>query len=97
MSFYFTGLVIGVFSFLVIGLFHPIVIKVEYYTGTCLWWVFFLVGIVGCIASILTENVIASSLSSILSFTCFWSIKELFEQQERVKKGWFPKNPKRRY
>ena len=34
MELYFKGLLIGVFSFLVIGLFHPIVIKTEYYTGT---------------------------------------------------------------
>ena len=25
-----------------------------------------------------------------------WSIGELFEQRERVAKGWFPKNPKRK-
>jgi hypothetical protein len=24
-----------------------------------------------------------------------WSIKDLFEQEERVKKGWFLANPKR--
>ena len=26
--------------------------------------------------------------------SCLWSIKELFEQRERVRKGWFPENPK---
>lgn len=97
MSLYFTGLIIGVFSFLVIGLFHPIVIKTEYHTGTRLWWVFLIAGIAGCIGSLLIGNVIISSLLSIASFTCFWSIKELFEQRERVKKGWFPRNPKRKY
>ena len=25
------------------------------------------------------------------------SILEIFEQQERVRKGWFPKNPRRKY
>ena len=54
-----TGLAIGVSAFIIIGIFHPIVIKTEYYTGTRLW------------------------------------CKELFEQRERVRKGWFPKNPKR--
>jgi len=28
--------------------------------------------------------------------SCLWSILELFEQEERVKKGWFPKNPKKK-
>jgi hypothetical protein len=31
----------------------------------------------------------------VFSFSCFWSILELFEQRERVRKGWFPKKPKR--
>ncbi|MBQ9963354.1 MAG: DUF4491 family protein, partial [Alistipes sp.] len=30
----FTGIIIGVATFLIIGLFHPIVIKAEYYIGT---------------------------------------------------------------
>jgi hypothetical protein len=97
MPFYFTGLIIGAFSFLMIGLFHPIVIKTEYYTGTRLWWVFLVVGIASCAGSLLAGNVIIGSLLSILGFACFWSIKELFEQRERVRKGWFPKNPKRNY
>ena len=35
---YFTGLIIGVATFLIIGLFHPLVIKGEYYFGTRIWW-----------------------------------------------------------
>ena len=34
------GLTIGVCTFLVIGLFHPLVIKGEYYFGTRFWWGF---------------------------------------------------------
>ena len=37
-----TGLSIAVSTFLAIGLFHPIVIKMEYYFGVRLWWIFFL-------------------------------------------------------
>ena len=29
-----TGLIIGICTFLIIGLFHPVVIKAEYYWGT---------------------------------------------------------------
>ena len=43
-----TGIAIAVSTFLVIGLFHPIVIKTEYYFGTRPWWVFGFVG-VACI------------------------------------------------
>lgn len=41
---HFDGLLLGICTFLIIGIFHPIVIKTEYYTGTRLWWVFLLVG-----------------------------------------------------
>ena len=36
------------------------------------------------------------ALAGVFAFSSFWTIKELFEQQERVRKGWFPANPKRR-
>ena len=40
-----TGLVIGVATFLIIGLFHPFVIKGEYYFGVRCWWFFLLMGV----------------------------------------------------
>lgn len=39
-SYNLTGLVIGISTFLIIGLFHPVVIKCEYYFGTRCWWMF---------------------------------------------------------
>ncbi len=90
-----TGLSIAVSTFLVIGLFHPIVIKMEYYFGVRLWWIFLLAGIAFIIGSMLIANVIISSLLGVLGASCLWSIGELFEQKQRVKKGWFPMNPKR--
>ena len=41
----FSGLLVGLATFLIIGLFHPIVIKSEYHFGVRCWWVFLLVGI----------------------------------------------------
>ena len=49
------------------------------------------------IASLYTENILIASLLGVFAFSSFWTIKEVFEQEERVKKGWFPKNPKRTY
>jgi len=86
------GLAIGIATFLIINLFHPIVIKAEYYWGTRCWWIFLLSGIAGVIGSIVTTNVLISALCGVFAFTSFWAIKELFEQKERVKKGWFPEN-----
>lgn len=96
-EYHLTGLVIGVGTFLIIGLFHPIVIKSEFYWGTKCWWVFLSLGIIGIIASICVENILIASLLGVFAFSSFWSIKEIFEQEERVRKGWFPKNPKRKY
>lgn len=91
------GLIIGICTFLIIGLFHPIVVKVEYYWGTKSWWVFLALGVVGVAGSLWIDNVIGSSLLGVFAFSSFWTIKEIFEQEERVRKGWFPKNPKRTY
>lgn len=91
----FDGLIIGVCTFLIIGLFHPIVIKSEYYFGVKCWWVFLVLGIIGTVASLFINNTIMSILVGVTAFSCFWSILEIFEQRKRVRKGWFPANPKR--
>ena len=94
---HFSGLLIGISTFLIIGLFHPIVIKAEYYWGTRGWWIFLLLGIAGTVASIFVADILYSSLLGVFAFSSFWTIKEVFDQEKRVKKGWFPKNPKRKY
>ena len=92
----FTGLIIAVITFLVIGLFHPIVIKSEYHFGTRCWWVFALAGIVFIAVSLAVRNDILSPVLGVVGCSCLWSILELFQQRERVRKGWFPMNPKRK-
>lgn len=90
------GLAIGIATFLIIGLFHPIVIKSEYYFGVRCWWWFLILGFAGCAVSVVVSDVFLSTLAGVFSFSSFWSIKEIFEQRERVRKGWFPANPHRR-
>ena len=92
----FTGLIIAVTTFLVIGLFHPIVIKSEYHFGTRCWWVFALAGIVFIAVSLAVRNDILSPVLGVVGCSCLWSILEIFQQRERVRKGWFPMNPKRK-
>lgn len=93
----YTGLIIGIASFFCIGLFHPIVIKAEYHMGKRVWWVFALMGVCAAVASLCMEGIILSTVLGVFAFSCFWSVLELFEQEERVRKGWFPRNPKRKY
>lgn len=89
------GLTIGVSTFLIIGLFHPVVIKCEYYFGTRCWWWFLVLGLICCGLSVAVADVLWSSLLGVVAFSSFWTIKEIFDQEKRVAKGWFPANPKR--
>ena len=88
-----TGIIVGLATFLIIGLFHPIVIKAEYYQGVRCWWMFLIAGIVFCILSFIVDNLIASTILGVTAFSSFWSILELYQQKERVRKGWFPEGP----
>lgn len=96
-TYHLQGLVLGLCSFLIIGLFHPLVIKGEYHYGQRFKWFFVLLGLLLCVGSLLTSGVMLSSLMGVGAFSSFWGIKEMEEQQERVRKGWFPRNPKRTY
>lgn len=94
-TYHLSGLLLGVITFFAIGLFHPIVIKAEYYFGVKCWWCFMISGILFGIGSLLFDSVFVSAIMGVVSCSCFWSILEVFEQRNRVRKGWFPKNPKR--
>lgn len=96
-QYHITGVAIGLCTFLIIGIFHPIVIKSEYYFGVKCWWVFGIIGVLLLAGALMTSNVFLSSILGVTGFSSFWSILEVFEQQERVRKGWFPRNPKRKY
>ncbi len=89
-----TGLVIGVVTFLIIGLFHPLVIKGEYHFGVRCWWVFLVMGIAAVTASVAVRHILWSTLLAVWGASSFWSIGELFEQRRRVARGWFPKKEK---
>jgi hypothetical protein len=96
-TYHLQGLVLGLCSFLIIGIFHPIVIKGEYHYGQRFKWFFLTLGILLCIGSLMVDSIMLSALMGVGAFSSFWGIKEMGEQQERVRKGWFPTNPKRRY
>jgi hypothetical protein len=87
------GILIALFSYAIIGLFHPIVVKCQYYFTDRVWPIFLVAGLLFLAVSLFVQNG-ASILLSIIGAACLWSIRELREQTERVNKGWFPKNPK---
>ena len=91
----FIGIIVGAATFLIIGVCHPIVIKMEYYWGKGSWWLFLLAGLAFVAASIFVDNDVVATILGAAAFSCFWGIKEMFEQERRVLKGWFPENPAR--
>lgn len=80
---------------MIIGLWHPIVIKLEYYFGRRSWWAMLVAGLVFTAASIFMKGDLLSTIFGAAAFSSFWGILEIFEQEERVLKGWFPENPAR--
>ena len=89
------GILIGAGAFLIIGLLHPVVIKAEYHLGRGIWPAFLAAGFLAITGSLLVRAAVPSALLAILGFSLLWCIRELAEQEERVRKGWFPVNPKR--
>lgn len=97
-SLHFEGLLIGIATFLIIGIFHPVIIKMEYHTGTRYWWVLLLSGIIAILVGLFfVANIVLNAILGAFAFSAFWGIGELFAQEKRVQKGWFPRNPKRTY
>ena len=79
----YVGILIGLATFLIIGLFHPLVIKGEYYFGTRCWWAFLVTGILCAGLSLYVENVYLSIIFGVISFSSFWGILEVFDQRKR--------------
>lgn len=93
MSFNWTGLLVAFFSYIIIGVFHPIVIQCQYHFTEKVWPVFLAAGLLLMGCSLFVQGT-ASIPLGIAGASCLWSIRELKEQTKRVEKGWFPRNPK---
>lgn len=85
------GILIGAICFLCIGVFHPIVIKAEYYFSARCWPFFLIAGIMFLFISACFSQTLISAAFGVLGFSCLWSILELKQQEKRVERGWFPK------
>lgn len=90
------SIIIGALTFLIFGCSYPVVIKMEYYFSARSWWCFAVMGVIALLDSLVMTNNYASIFLGVLSATNFWAISEIFEQRERVAKGWYPANPHRR-
>lgn len=55
-----------------------------------------MLGLAALVGSLFVEPIFPQTLLGVLAFSSFWTIKEIFEQRDRVAKGWFPDNPNRK-
>ncbi len=90
-----SGILVGAASFFIIIFGRWACIAGEYHFTKKIWIVFLLAGIVSVALSLFVENTIFASVLSIFGLTFLWGIHEVIEQEERVNKNWFPRNPKR--
>jgi len=91
----FNGIIVGAAVFLIIGICHPIVIKMEYHWGKRSWWLLCAAGLVFAIVSLFLRDNVWSTIAGAAAFSCFWGIHEILSQEMRVLRGWFPENPER--
>ena len=96
MHFNLKGIILGALSFLIIGVWHPIVIKGEYHFGRKVCMPAFAAIGVACVAlSLRVKNTILNAAIALFGFSALWGINEVAEQEQRVERGWFPATPKR--
>jgi hypothetical protein len=91
----YAGIIVGAATFAIIALSRYIYIKAEYYFTRKFWIAFLIIGVFSLIGSLITQKLLISVILGINGFTFLWGIGEIIEQEERVNKGWFPKNPNR--
>ena len=92
----YAGVLLGVFSLLSIGLGHMWVVKLEYHLGARIWPLVVILGAVLVLASLWVDHTILSAMLGIFGFIIIWGARELIQQEKRVERGWFPRNPKKR-
>ena len=82
-----TGLGLGLFMLLAIGFGFFWVIKLEYFLAG---------GLLICLLSLFMPSFNSSALLGIIGGSIVWGATELPGQEERVRRGLFPANPRRR-
>lgn len=91
----FRGIITAAAGFLIIGALHPAVIWAEYYLSARCWPLFLAAGLAFLGASLTVEGDTVSCLLGFAACSFLWSVKEVRDQERRVAKGWFPRNPRR--
>ena len=88
----FFGILIGIVTFLIIGLGFPLVIRGERYFGYWAWVYMMSIGFLIIVASLFIQNDRFAVIVGVIGATFVWGSTELKEQAVRAELGWFPFN-----
>jgi hypothetical protein len=80
----YTGIIVGTYTFIMIGVLHVAVVKIEHVIGSYIWPWFVALGLILGVASLMVDDVIISALLGVSGFLFAWSGPELRKQRERV-------------
>lgn len=89
------GFYLSLFMLFVIGIGFVWVIKLEYYLGAGIWKGVLAIGLLLSVGSIFMPTFVTSAVMGIFGGSVVWGATELPDQEERVKAGHFPANPRR--
>jgi hypothetical protein len=91
-----TGIFLGLFTTVAIGLGFVWVIKLEYRVGAHVAKAVAALGITAVVASLFIHDFTLSAIVGIIGATIVWGATELPDQEDRVARGLFPANPRKR-
>jgi hypothetical protein len=91
-----TGLYAGLFMLFSIGSGFFWVIRVEYHLGAGVWKAVLALGLILVALSAFMPSFTASAALGIFGGSVVWGATELPSQEDRVRRGLFPANPKRK-
>ncbi len=80
----YAGIIVGTYTFIMIGVLHVAVVKIERVIGSHIWPWFVALGLILGVASLMVDDVMTSALLGVSCFLFAWSGPELRKQRERV-------------
>ena len=83
MNLNYEGVVLAAASLLIIAVYHPLVIKAEYWFGTRVWPLFAAAALI-CLSASACPRGVVSPILAFLGATNLWSVVELKAQAKRV-------------
>ncbi len=80
----YAGIIVGAYTFIMIGVLHVAVVRIERVIGSHIWPWFVVLGVIFGVASLMVADVLTSALLGVSGFLFAWSGPELRKQKERV-------------